>query len=89
PMLRTITGSATNAFTPALGTSFSIIQASGGLAGSFSGLTQPLNGLAPATRFDALYGAHGLSLVVTPAAYGNLAANGLQTTANANAVGGA
>lgn len=89
PMLRSISGSATNAFTPALGTSFSIIQASGGLAGSFSGLTQPLDGLAPATRFDALYGGHGLSLVVTPAAYGNLAANGLRTTANANAVGDA
>jgi subtilase-type serine protease len=89
PTLRGISGSAGNAFSPVLGTSFSIIQASGGLSGSFSGLAQPSDGLAPATRFDALYDRYGLSLVVTPAAYGNLAANGLQASANANAVGGA
>lgn len=87
PILRNITGSATNTFTPSLGTSFSVIQASAGLSGSFSSLAQPTDGLAAGTRFDALYGANSLNLIVTPAAYGNLVANGLLTTAHADAVG--
>lgn len=87
PVLRGITGSADNTYTPPLGTNFTVIQASGGLSGSFSRLEQPVDGLAVATRIDALYGTHSLNLIVTPAAYGNLLANGFLTTANADAVG--
>ncbi|SFJ40349.1 autotransporter-associated beta strand repeat-containing protein [Methylobacterium brachiatum] len=89
PVLRGITGNATNGFTPGLGQRFSVLVAQAGLSGSFSGLTQPPAGLAAATRFDALYGAAGLDLVVTPAAYGNLAPLGLAQSGNARAVGAA
>jgi len=89
PSLRGITGNAGNAFTPALGQRFSVLVAQAGLGGSFSGLAQPAAGLAAATRFDALYGATGLDLVVTPTAYGNLAPLGLAQTGNARAVGAA
>ncbi|MCJ2121428.1 autotransporter domain-containing protein [Methylobacterium sp. J-077] len=89
PSLRGITGNAGNGFTPGLGQRFSVLVAQAGLGGSFSGLTQPAAGLAAATRFDALYGATGLDLVVTPSAYGNLAPLGLAQTGNARAVGAA
>ncbi|WP_280137131.1 S8 family serine peptidase [Methylobacterium sp. ARG-1] len=89
PVLRGITGNATNNFTARLGQRFSVLVAQAGLSGSFSGLTQPPAGLAAATRFDALYGAAGLDLVVTPAAYGNLAPLGLAQSGNAQAVGAA
>ena len=72
PLLRGITGNATNTFAPPIGQSFQVITASGGLTGSFSGLTQPA-GLAANTRFDALYGADALDLVVTPASYASYA----------------
>ena len=88
PVLRGITGNATNSFTPALGQRFGVLAAQGGLTGSFNGLAQPA-GLATATRFDALYGSAGLDLVVTPVAYGNLASVGLAQTGNAQAVGAA
>jgi autotransporter-associated beta strand protein len=87
PVLRGITGSATNSYTPPLGQVLPVIEADGGIAGSFSGLNQPTAGLAAGTRFDTLYGNNALSLVVTPAAYGNLAAAGLAQTANERAVG--
>ncbi len=89
PVLRGITGSATNTYTPTLGTTFTVIQTSAGLSGSFSSLTQPVSGLPTSTRFDALYSSTSLALVVTPLWYGNLAANGLATTANASALGSA
>ncbi len=54
--------------------------------GSFSGLNQPA-GLGAGTRFDALYAPSSVSLVVTPAAYGNLAAAGLSQTPNQTSVG--
>ena len=89
PTLRGITGSATNSYTPSLGSSYTVIQTSAGLAGSFSGLAQPASGLPTSTRFDALYTPTSLSLVVTPLSYGTLAANGLASTANTNATGAA
>lgn len=88
PVLRGISGDASNTYTPALGTQFQVIHADGGITGGFSGLTQP-TGLAAGTRFDALYDIWSVTLLVTPAAYGNLAANGLSTSANATALGGA
>ncbi|WP_173009264.1 autotransporter outer membrane beta-barrel domain-containing protein [Methylobacterium sp. P1-11] len=89
PVLRGITGNATNSFTPALGQRFGVLSAQAGLSGSFTGLAQPAAGLAAGTRFDALYAATGLDLVVTPAAYGNLAGLGLAQSGNARAVGAA
>ncbi|MCJ2066312.1 autotransporter outer membrane beta-barrel domain-containing protein, partial [Methylobacterium sp. J-088] len=88
-MLRGITGNATNSFTPALGQRFGVLTAQAGLSGTFTGLAQPAVGLQAGTRFDALYRATGLDLVVTPAAYGDLPGLGLAQTGNARAVGAA
>ena len=86
PVLRGITGAATNGFTPSIGQQFMVVAADGGVQGSFSGLAQPA-GLAAGTRFDALYAPSSVSLVVTPASYGNLAAAGLSQTPNQVSVG--
>ncbi|MCP4564806.1 MAG: S8 family serine peptidase [Bosea sp.] len=85
PVLRDIIGSASNGFVPSIGTSFHVLVAEGGMTGSFSGLDQPASGLPANARFDALYRADGLSLIVTPGSYGALA--GL--SGNARAVAGA
>lgn len=85
PLLRGITGSATNSYTPPLGQTFQVISAQGGVNGSFSGLAQPA-GLASGTRFDALYNTQTLTLVVTPASYASLGAFGVAETANQAAV---
>ena len=87
PVLRGLTGSATNSYTPPIGQQFLVAVAQGGVTGSFSGLTQPSSALPPGTRVDALYGPSSLSLVITPASYGNLALAGLAETANETAVG--
>lgn len=89
PVLRGITGDASNSYTPALGTVLSAVAAPGGIYGSFSGLAQPASGLPAGTRFDTLYTPTTVSLVVTPSAYGNLAAVGLAPTGNENSVGAA
>jgi len=86
PVLRGITGAATNSFTPSIGQQFTVVTAEGGVQGSFAGLAQPA-GLAAGTRFDALYGPSSVSLVVTPAAYGNLGAAGLPQTASQMSIG--
>jgi autotransporter-associated beta strand protein len=88
PLLRGISGSATNGFTPALGQQFAVVNAVGGIAGRFSGLVQPV-GLAAGTRFDALYGANTITLAATPASYANLGLAGLPQTASQASVGGA
>ncbi|WP_422181350.1 autotransporter outer membrane beta-barrel domain-containing protein [Caulobacter sp.] len=87
PVLRGITGAASNSFTPALGDRFNIIHADGGVTGAFSTLDQPASGMAGGTRFDVLYRSSDLDLVVTPAAYGDLAALGLGQTSNQRAAG--
>ncbi|KAA1057738.1 hypothetical protein FH063_001906 [Azospirillum argentinense] len=69
PVLRGISGDATNAYTATLGQSFTIVQADGGVSGSFATVTQPAAGLPAGTRFDALYGANTVRLVVTPTNY--------------------
>lgn len=89
PVLRGITGSATNAYTPAVGTAFTVVQAEGGVQGSFSGLTQPAAGLPAGARFDALYFSTALNLYVTPASYARLSGLGLRQTPNEAAAGGA
>jgi subtilase-type serine protease len=79
PILRGISGSANNNFTPTLGQSFSIINATGGISGSFNSMTQPTSGLAANTRFDLLYGDNKIDLVATPGSYQTFAGN-LSTT---------
>ncbi|MFC4297460.1 autotransporter domain-containing protein [Castellaniella hirudinis] len=87
PVLRGIGGSATNSYTPAVGQGFDVVVAEGGLLGSYLGLTQPADGLAPGTRFDAVYGRQVLQLYVTPAQYGDLAPLGIRTNAGQSGVG--
>ncbi|MBU2094382.1 MAG: autotransporter domain-containing protein [Alphaproteobacteria bacterium] len=89
PVLRGITGSATNTFTPKLGDRFNVIHADGGVTGAFTTLDPPASGLASGTRFDVLYGSKDLDLVVTPSAYGDLSALGLTESRNQRAAGGA
>jgi hypothetical protein len=73
-------------FVPAIGQTFGIVQAEGGVLGSFSSLTQP-DGLAPGTRLDALYGPDAIALVVTPADFSDLASLGIPETPNQSAIG--
>jgi len=87
PSLRGITGDATNSYTPPIGQAFTIVQAQGGVTGSFDALTQPGSGMAPGSRFDVLYGNTAVTLVVTPASYGNLGLSGLSESAGQAAVG--
>ena len=86
PVLRGITGSATNSFVPVLGQQFTVVAAQGGVQGSFVGLAQPA-GLPSGTRFDALYAPSSVTLVLTPTAYGNLGLAGLPQTSNQASVG--
>jgi len=69
PILRGISGDANNNFTPAIGQSFPIINATGGISNSFASLTQPSEGLGANSRFDLLYGVTSINLVATPASY--------------------
>ncbi len=69
PVLRGISGDATNAYTATLGQSFTIVQADGGVSGSFAAVTQPAAGLQAGARFDTLYDATAVRLVVTPTSY--------------------
>ncbi|MBP2316713.1 autotransporter outer membrane beta-barrel domain-containing protein [Azospirillum soli] len=87
PILRGIAGNATNSYTPAIGQTFEIVNAQGGVSGQFAALTQPTAGLPAGTRFDAIYGGNTVTLAVTPASYGNLAAAGLPQTAAGRAAG--
>lgn len=86
PVIRGITGDASNNYVPALGDQLMIVTAQGGVGGSFSGLAQPA-AMAAGTRFDTIYRANSVTLAVTPTAYGNLARNGLAETAGEAAVG--
>ncbi len=86
PLLRGISGNATNSFTPSIGQAFTVLSAAGGVNGSYSGLVQPA-GLGAGTRFDALYADTSLTLAVTPALYGDLGLAGIPETANESALG--
>ena len=87
PVLTSSAGNISANFVPAIGQTFGIVQAEGGVLGSFSGLTQP-DGLAPGTRLDALYGPDAIALVVTPADFSDLASLGIPETPNQSAIGG-
>ncbi|WP_262964665.1 autotransporter outer membrane beta-barrel domain-containing protein [Methylobacter psychrophilus] len=73
PLLRGITGNATNTFTPAIGNQFRIVTAQGGIQGRFLPLIQP-TGLANGTSLDVFYnggGSNSIDLFTTPASYAN------------------
>lgn len=75
PLLRGITGDATNTYTPAMGSSYRIVTADGGIVGRFAAIEQPTAGLAANTRFLAFYGVdggHSIDLRVTPVSYAQL-----------------
>ena len=72
---------------PALGRTFPILTAVGGVLGSFDSLTEPSSGIHAGTRFDALYDSHAVSLVLTPSSYGNLPAAGVAESRSESAVG--
>jgi len=69
PVLRGITGSATNTYTPPLGAAFTVVTATAGVNGAFASLTQPSAGLPAGATFNALATANAVTLYVTPAAY--------------------
>lgn len=72
PLLRGITGDASNTFTPTLGDTYRIVTAEGGVVGRFASLTQPSAGLPANTRFLAFYnlgGSNSIDLRVVPKAY--------------------
>ncbi|NGM21242.1 hypothetical protein G3576_14550 [Roseomonas stagni] len=81
PVLRGITGDATNSYSPPIGQAFTVVQADGGVIGSFASLTQP-EGLLPGSRMDALYHPQALTLYATPATYTNLNPFGIGLTPN-------
>lgn len=87
PILRGITGSATNTYTPPVTTTFDVVNAAAGVVGSFASLTQPASGLPAGTRFDALYTPNDITLVVTPASYQDLSAWSTRLTYNQTQVG--
>ncbi|MDE1149592.1 MAG: autotransporter domain-containing protein [Azospirillaceae bacterium] len=64
--LRGITGNASNTYTPSLGTDFTVVQAAGGVSGSFASITQPAAGLLAGTQFSAVYTSNAVDLYVTP-----------------------
>lgn len=84
PILRGITGDATNSYTPAVGSRYTVVTAEGGVTGTYAALAQPTAGLATDTRFDIAYNPNSVVLYVTPNSY-----KATGTTKNAAAVGAA
>lgn len=81
PILRGITGAATNTFTPEYGDTFTIVTTanSTGVDGAFTSVTQPSSGLPANARFDVLYTNADVDLVVTPASYATFAQAAVNT----------
>jgi autotransporter-associated beta strand protein len=80
PLLRGITGDASNTFTPALGDTYRVVTAEGGIVGRFDSLTQPTDGLPTNTRFLAFYdlgGSNSIDLRVVPKAYSDFLGAGV------------
>ncbi len=92
PLLRGISGNASNTFTPKVGDMFRIVSGEGGVTGTFDRLLQPTEGLAASTRFQVYYTTgFDIDLYVTPTAYsadlvGKVNGNGLATAAALDAL---
>ncbi len=88
PILRNISGAANNDFTPSVGDKFRVVTTANpaGVTGSFVSVLDPSQGMASNTRFDVLYGANYIDLVITPASLAAFAQQyGLQNVINASA----
>ena len=70
PILRGITGAATNSFTPVIGDRFAVVSAEGGVKGAFHTIEQPTAGMPDNSRFDVLYYSNQIVLALTPSSYG-------------------
>ena len=88
PILRGMTGDATNTFSPPIGQGFSIVTALGGVLGSYDSVTQPRSGLLPGTRFDMVYASNAVTAYATPSAYSNISAAGVASNNNRQQLGG-
>jgi outer membrane autotransporter protein len=89
PLLRGITGDAHNTYSPPIGQDFTVIEAEGGVQGSYASLVQPSEGLIAGSRFDTVYRDRSIQLYVTPASYSDLGALGLQVNRNQQNAGAA
>jgi len=71
PILRGIDPPANNNYTAPVGSTYTVVQAGGGVLGSFTSLTQPAagQGLAQGTRFDALYFNNGATTIASAVNY--------------------
>lgn len=86
PILRGISAPANNTFTPSVGDTFTIVEAEGGVTGSFATFTRPSSGLASGTRFDVIYSSTSIALMVNPTSYNTLVSeNGLLNAQAASA----
>ena len=89
PTLRGITEASisegvTNTYTPPMGSKFEIVQAAGGVTGTFSNLVQPSSGLNPGFHFVDTYPTNAVNLYVVPDSY---AAIGAAKSINAGRLG--
>ena len=82
PVLRGLSGSASNTFVPSLAQRFNVMAGAGGITGAFAGLTQPTAGLPTGLTFDLVYGTSSVDLILTPADYGQITAVGIGYTPN-------
>jgi len=87
PLLRGISGAASNTYQPAVGRGFEFVSAPGGVLGEFSTFTQPSAGLLPGTRMDLVYGKTALTLYATPASYADIGAAGVPNSVNRQQLG--
>ena len=88
PILRGISGDATNTYSPAIGQGFVVVAATGGVLGSYDSITQPSSGLLAGTRFDTVYGGNTVTAYATPSTYSNLSAAGVASNSNRQQLGG-
>lgn len=92
PVLRGISGAATNAFTPAYGDKFTVVTAAAIGSGAFSSVVQPASGMPTNARFDVLYNPQNVQLVLTPGSFRALGLsdgwllNGINAAAGLDAV---
>jgi len=87
PRLRDITGDANNTFVPAIGDTFHLVYAEGGVQGSYAALAQPGAGLPENARFDVRYTPNEVVLAITANSYRQLLA--ATSTGNAASAGAA
>jgi autotransporter-associated beta strand protein len=69
PVLRGISGAATNTFAPVYGDKFTVVTAAAIGAGAFSGVNQPTAGMPANARFDVFYNTQNVQLVLTPGSF--------------------